>query len=172
MLRKFSIETNSLFQLVEAPSLSEGLRQLQFDNKTESVNTINILHRCDSLQSSWHIFRIPPNPQFTHLSPHPGSTSTRRSCSPASTTSTPFGSLQYFSTPMPSSSSRFSYQCQKLFYQHIFVGLNVLFLQGVFLSALYLIRWEKRTECLNSNDDCDDTWDDDNSGNPFIERKH
>jgi len=32
-------------QLVEAPSLSEGLRQLQFDNKTESVNTINILHR-------------------------------------------------------------------------------------------------------------------------------
>ena len=57
MLRRFSIETNSLFQLVEAPSLSEGLRQLQFDNKTESVNTINILHRWDFLQSS-----------FTHLS--------------------------------------------------------------------------------------------------------
>ena len=32
-------------QLVEAPSLSEGLSQLQFDNKTESINTINILHR-------------------------------------------------------------------------------------------------------------------------------
>ena len=32
-------------QLVEAPSLSEGLHQLQFDNTTESMNTINILHR-------------------------------------------------------------------------------------------------------------------------------
>ena len=144
MLRRFSIETNSLFQLVEAPSLSEGLRQLQFDNKTESVNTINILHRCDSLQSSWHIFRIPPNPQFTHLSPHPGSTSTRRWCSPASTTSTPFGSLQYFSTPMPYSSFRspYRYQRQKPFYQHRYLFVYILFLQGVFLSALYLIRWE------------------------------
>ena len=50
----------SFLQLVEAPSLSEGLRQLQFDNKTESVNTINILHRWDSLQLSFHIFRIHP----------------------------------------------------------------------------------------------------------------
>ena len=39
-------------QLVKAPSLSEGLRQLQLDNKTESVNTINILHRWDF----WQIF--------------------------------------------------------------------------------------------------------------------
>ena len=32
-------------QLLAAPSLAEGLRQLQHDNATESGNTINILHR-------------------------------------------------------------------------------------------------------------------------------
>ena len=45
-------------QLVKAPSLSEGLRQLQVDNKTESVNTINILHRWDFWQSILHIFSL------------------------------------------------------------------------------------------------------------------
>ena len=32
-------------QLLEAPSLNAGLDQLMADNKTESVNTINILQR-------------------------------------------------------------------------------------------------------------------------------
>ena len=33
-------------QLLNAPSLSSGLEQLQADNLTESTNTINILQRC------------------------------------------------------------------------------------------------------------------------------
>ena len=48
----------SISQLVNAPSLSEGLRQLQVDNKTESVNTINILHRWDFWRSILHIFSL------------------------------------------------------------------------------------------------------------------
>ena len=108
----------SFFQLVEAPSLSEGLRQLEFDNKTESANTINILHRWDSLQSSFTHFKFSPNsPSIQTLirncccrSPkllYTGSTSTKRLCLPDCTTSTPSGCHPFSSTPTPSSPFRF-----------------------------------------------------------------
>jgi len=78
-------------QLVKAPSLSEGLRQLQVDNKTESVNTINILHRFNVhqevlLAALYKIYSFRLNPIF-------------------------------------------------------FYTYAVFALQGIFLSALYLISW-------------------------------
>ena len=139
------------FQLVEAPSLSEGLRQLEFDNKTESVNTINILHRWDSQQSSFtHISNFHPTVRPFRLSSetaaaevqnflYTGSTSTKRLCLPDSTTSTPSGWLPFSSTPTPSSPFRFLSPVLALFRSRQIL-FYILFLQGVFLSALYLIR--------------------------------
>ena len=112
----------SFSQLVKAPSLSEGLRQLQMDNKTESVNTINILHRWDFWQSILHIsFCLDSNlselksslsKKENNFVPSTGLMCTKRSCWRPSTRSTRSGSIPSFSTPMLSSPSRSSSSSQ------------------------------------------------------------
>ena len=132
-----------------------GFSSIEFPHLSDSPNCPSIQTLIES--NFWHRLK-----RYVLA----GSMCTKRLCLPDSTTFTRFGSLPYSSTLTPSLPFRFSSSVSEPIINssslHRYFSTQefyILFLQGVFLSALYLIRYQRGAW----NIIYDDLYDDDDS---------